>query len=135
MVKIAVTYENGAVFQHFGRTEFFKIYETENGAVLRSEVIGTDGNGHGALAGFLKSRGVDVLLCGGMGGGAKAALAQAGIQVFGGVHGSADQAVDDYLAGCLHSDPNVSCGHHGHGEGHACGDHGCGDHGGESCHS
>lgn len=133
-MKIAVTYADGAVYQHFGRSEFFKIYEVEGGAVVRSEVIGTDGNGHGALAGFLKGRGVDVLICGGMGGGARAALAQAGIQVLGGVQGSADQAVADYLAGCLQSDPNASCSHHSHGEGHACGDHGCGGNGG-GCHS
>lgn len=133
-MKIAVTYEDGVVFQHFGRTEHFKIYEVENGAVIHSEVIGTDGNGHGALAGFLKALGVDVLICGGMGGGAKAALAQAGIQVFGGVQEGADQAVADYLAGSLHADPNVQCGHHGHGEGHICGDQSCGNHSG-NCHS
>lgn len=133
-MKIAVTYADGAVYQHFGRSEFFKVYEVEGGAVVRSEVIGTDGNGHGALAGFLKGRGVEVLICGGMGGGARAALAQAGIQVFGGVQGSADQAVSDYLADCLQFDPDVSCSHHSHGEGHACGDHGCGGQN-ESCHT
>ncbi len=133
-MKIAVTYEDGAVFQHFGRTEAFKIYEVENGGVIRSEVTGTGGSGHGALAGFLKTHGVDVLICGGMGGGAKMALAQAGIQVFGGVHGSADQAVADYLAGNLRGDPNAQCSHHDHSEGHACGSHGCGNHGG-GCHS
>lgn len=133
-MKIAVTYEDGAVFQHFGRTEYFKIYEAENGAVIRSEVIGTDGNGHGALAGFLKAHGVDLLICGGMGGGAKTALAQAGIQVFGGVQGSADQAVADYLAGSLHADPDFQCGHHGHNDGYTCGSHGCGNHS-AGCHS
>lgn len=133
-MKIAVTYDNGEVFQHFGRTESFKICEVENGAVIRSEVVWTDGNGHGALAGFLKTRGVDVLICGGMGGGAKAALAQADIRVFGGVLGSADQAVADYLAGSLQGDPNAQCSHHDHSEGHVCGSHGCGNHDG-GCHS
>ena len=92
-MKIAVTYENGEVFQHFGHSEQFKLYEANNGTVTHAEVVDTNGSGHGALAGFLKGHGVDVLICGGIGGGAKNALAQAGIQLFGGVQGDADQAV------------------------------------------
>ena len=91
-MKIAVTYENGQVFQHFGHTAQFKIYEAQEGRVLSSQVVDTNGSGHGALAGFLQAQGVDTLLCGGIGGGAKTALAQAGIQLYGGVTGSADQA-------------------------------------------
>ena len=52
-MKIAVTYENGNVFQHFGKTENFIVYEVENGEILNSQVINTNGEGHGALAGFL----------------------------------------------------------------------------------
>ena len=79
-MKIAVTYENGQIFQHFGHTEKFKVYETEGNKILSSEVIDTAGRGHGALAGFLLNNDVDVLICGGIGGGAKTALAQAGIR-------------------------------------------------------
>ena len=100
-MKIAVTYENGQVFQHFGHTAQFKLYQVEDGQVLSSQVVETNGSGHGALAGFLQAQGVDTLLCGGIGGGAKTALAQAGIQLYGGVTGSADQAVEDLLAGKL----------------------------------
>ena len=89
-MKIAVTYENGQVFQHFGHTAQFKLYQVEDGQVLSSQVVDTNGSGHGALAGFLQAQGVDTLLCGGIGGGAKTALAQAGIQLYGGVTGSAD---------------------------------------------
>lgn len=124
-MKIAITYENGQIFQHFGRTEAFKIYEIEEGAVVSSKVIGTDGNGHGDLAGYLMEQGVCTLICGGMGGGAKMALEQAGIEVYAGVSGDADQAVDAYLAGNLSITTEANCNHHGHGdhEGHEGGCH------------
>ena len=67
-MKIAVTYENEMVFQHFGHTEQFKIYEVEDNKVVASEIVDTNGSGHGALAGFLAGQGVDVLICGGIGG-------------------------------------------------------------------
>lgn len=139
-MKIAVTYENGQIFQHFGHTEEFKVYEVEDGKVVKSEVMGSNGSGHGALAGLLFNSGVDVLICGGIGGGAQNALAQAGIKLYGGVSGSADAAVEALLAGELDYNPNVKCNHHDHehGEGHSCGSHeeghSCGNHGeGHSC--
>ena len=133
-MKIAVTYEIGQVSQHFGHTAQFKIYQVEEGQVTSAQVVDTNGSGHGALAGFLKDQGVDTLLCGGSGGGAKTALAQAGIELYGGVSGSADQAVEDLLAGRLVFQPDILCSHHGHGEGHSCGEHhACGE--GHSCHS
>ena len=52
-MKIAVTYENGQIFQHFGHTEQFKIYEAADGKITHAEVVDTNGSGHGALAGFL----------------------------------------------------------------------------------
>ena len=130
-MKIAVTYESGLIFQHFGHTAAFKIYTIENGDVKASQVIPTDGNGHGALAGFLKAQGVDVLICGGIGGGARMALAEAGIKLYGGVYGDADDAVEDFLVGELKFNPCVRCNHHDHGGDHSCGTHGCGSH---SCH-
>ena len=130
-MKIAIPYENGQVFQHFGHSAQFKLYTAEEGRITGAEVVSTDGQGHGALVGFLVRNGVNVLLCGGIGGGAQMALDQAGIQLYGGVSGSADEAVATFLAGQLNYNPNVMCSHHGHGEGHTCGDHGCGSHG---CH-
>ena len=127
-MKIAVTYDNGEILQHFGRTEEFKIYEVENGEVISAEVIGSDGAGHGALAGVLAENDVDVLICGGMGGGAQAALAEAGIEVVAGIDGDADTAVRAYLAGDLVSS-GVNCDHHNHEEEHGCGG-GCGSCGG-----
>ncbi len=124
-MKIAVTFENGQIFQHFGHTENFKIYDVCNGKINNSEVISTMRQGHGALAGFLKSNNVDVLICGGIGGGAKTALADAGIKLYGGVSGDADEAVKSFIAGTLMHDPNVLCTHHSHGENHKCGEHGC----------
>lgn len=128
-MKIAVTYENGNIFQHFGHTEQFKIYEIENNTVVKSEVVDTNGSGHGALAGFLVANGVNALICGGIGGGAQMALAEAGIKLYGGVQGNADDAVNALLAGSLGFNPNVKCDHHDHehhDEGHSCGNHGCG---------
>ena len=128
---IAVTYENGQIFQHFGHTEQFKLYEIADGKVIATEVMDTNGTGHGALAGLLQRQGVDALICCGIGGGAQMALAEAGIRLFGGVSGDADAAVNALLAGNLGYDPNVHCDHHDHEEGHSCGSHGCGGH---SCH-
>jgi len=125
-MRIAVTYENGQIFQHFGHTAQFKVYEVEDGEVVRSEVVDTNGQGHGALAGVLSALGAEVLLCGGIGGGAQAALAAAGIRLFGGVQGEADAAVEQFLSGKLAYNPNVMCSHHGEGHHHTCGDHGCG---------
>ncbi len=125
-MKIAATYENGNIFQHFGRTEQFKIYEIEDGKVISSQVIGNDGLGHGALAGLLADHAIDVLICGGLGAGAQNALAEAGVEVVAGASGSADEAVESYLKGELIS-TGANCDHH-HGEDHACGDHGCGHH-------
>lgn len=127
-MRIAVTYENGKVFQHFGHTEEFKFYDVENGRITETQVVSTNGQGHGALAGFLTSAGTDMLICGGIGGGAQNALAEAGIHLYGGVSGDADEAVQDYLENRLAYDPNVKCNHHEHGEGHTCGEHGCGNH-------
>ena len=130
-MKIAVTYADGMIYQHFGHTQQFKIYEVENGAVITSEVIDTNGSGHGALAGLLSVLNVNALICGGIGGGAQMALAEAGIALYGGCMGDADEAVTDLLAGNLRFNPNVRCNHHDHhGEGHNCADHHCGG----SCH-
>lgn len=120
-MKIAVTYDNGDIFQHFGKTESFKVYEIEDNKVVSSEVIGSNGVGHGALAGLLAEQSIDVLICGGIGGGAQSALAEAGVELCSGAQGDADQAVEAYLKGELVS-AGANCDHH-HEEGHSCGDH------------
>ena len=132
-MRIAVTYENGEIFQHFGHTQQFKVYDVQDGKIVASQVVDTTGSGHGALAGVLTALNADVLICGGIGGGAQMALANAGIQLYGGVSGSADAAAEALIAGKLAYNPDVRCSHHDHehGEGHTCGSHGCGSH---SCH-
>ena len=127
-MKIAVTYENGEIFQHFGHTEQFKVYDVQEGKIVKTEAVDTNGSGHGALAEMLSALNVDVLICGGIGNGAQMALAQSGIKLFGGVSGSADDAVAAYLSGTLSYDPDSKCDHHDHhhDEGHTCGEHGCG---------
>ena len=128
---IAATYENGDIFQHFGHTKQFKLYKVIDNVVKQIAIVDTQDSGHGALAGLLAACDVEVLICGGIGGGAQAALAEAGIRLYGGVQGDADEAVAAFLAGTLDYNPNVRCDHHDHehGEGgHTCGSHGCGSH-------
>ena len=135
-MKIAVPFENGQVFQHFGHTEAFKLYEIEADQIVSSEIIYTNGSGHEALAGFLAERSVSVLLCGGIGGGAQAALSEAGIEICSGAEGDADAAVTAYLKGELES-AGVNCDHHHdhHEEEGGCGcSGGCGGCGG-GCHA
>ena len=124
-MRIAVTYENGEIFQHFGHTEQFKFYDVENGKIVREQIVPTNGSGHGALAGFLKAAQADALICGGIGMGAQAALAEARIRLYGGVSGSADAAAQALTEGTLAYDPSARCDHHDHhhGEGHDCGHH------------
>ncbi len=134
-MKIAITYENGNIFQHFGHTENFKIYEVAEGKVVSSFVISSNGQGHGALADLLEENGVDTLICGGIGAGAQLALSSAGIKLFGGCQGDADEAVSALLSGKLDFNPNVQCNHHGHEHGHSCHEHGHNCHGHEHGHS
>lgn len=126
IMRIAVTYENGQIFQHFGHTQEFKVYDVEEGKIVSSEVVDTNGSGHGALAGVLNALNVDVLICGGIGMGAQNALAAAGIQLYGGVSGDADSAVEALVAGNLVYNPDVKCNHHGGHHGGTCGEHTCG---------
>ena len=131
IMRVAVTYENGQVFQHFGHTKQFKVFDISDGNIVSSQMLDASGSGHGALATFLFTNKVDTLICGGIGGGAKTALANAGISLYGGVTGSADEAAEAFIKGSLLFDPLAECkdhdGHHHHG-GHACGGHNCGEH-------
>ena len=127
-MKIAVTYENNEVFQHFGRCENFKVFEIENNEIKNAQVINSNGTGHGALAGFLSNLGVEILICGGIGLGARNALASVNIQVYPGTNGNVDDIISNFIQGNLDFDPNTECHHHDHDHDHNCGDHGCGTH-------
>ena len=127
-MRIAVTYENGGIFQHFGHTQQFKLYDVEDGKVVRAVVVDAGGSGHGALAGVLRAFDVDALICGGIGGGAINALAMAGIDLYPGIDGSADMAVMQFIHGVLPKRTDVRCSHHDHDCGshdHSCGEHHC----------
>ncbi|MDR1628751.1 MAG: dinitrogenase iron-molybdenum cofactor biosynthesis protein [Oscillospiraceae bacterium] len=134
-MRIAVTYDNGNVFQHYGQTKRFKVYDVENNQVVTATTINTNGSGHGALADILKKIQVDTLICGGIGDGAKRALTETNIKFYGGVSGDTDEAVAALLQGTLQYNPEVACTHHGDHQ-HArhegiCGEQGCGHHHGE----
>ncbi len=141
IMRIAVTYENGEIFQHFGHTEQFKLYDVDEGKIVNEQIVDTNGSGHGALAGFLQAVKADALICGGIGMGAQTALSDAGIKLYAGVQGSADAAAKALADGTLKYDPDAKCDHHDHhhGEGHECGHHHgegheCGNHhGDEDC--
>ena len=125
-MKIAVTCENNEVFQHFGHTPEFAVFTVEEGKVAAKQILSCGGTGHGALAGLLKSDGVDLLICGGIGGGAQMALAEAGVRLVGGASGNVDEVVAAFLKGELSVDPDFQCHHHDGDAGHQCGEHRCG---------
>lgn len=131
-MKIAVTYKDNQIFQHFGHTEAFKMYDIDitDKKIKSSQIIATNGQGHGALAGFLSEHKVEILICGGIGGGAINALSEVGIKIYGGVTGNTDEAVKAFLEGTLNYNPDVKCSHHDHehSDGHSCGEHKCGEH-------
>ena len=130
IMRIAVTYENGEIFQHFGHTAQFKLYDAEDGKIVHEQIVDTNGSGHGALAGFLQAAQVDALICGGIGMGAQMALADAGIQLYAGVQGDADKAAQALAEGHLEYDPDAHCDHHEH-HGGDCGHDHCAEH---HCH-
>ena len=123
VMRVAVTYDNGNVFGHFGRTEQFKVYDIEDGNIISSKILDTNGEGCGALAGILNIADVDALICGGIGGGAQMALEEAGIKLYAGASGNTDAAVEALIAGTLNASGEANCNHHDHehGEGHSCG--------------
>ena len=125
-MRIAVTYESGEIFQHFGRTAQFKLYDVEDGKIVRNQIVDTNGSGHGALAGFLQAVQADALICGGIGMGAQMALADAGIRLYAGVQGDADLAAKALAEGRLEYDPDARCDHHEGDYGHDhCANHRC----------
>lgn len=124
-MKIAVTYESGNIFQHFGHTEQLKIYEVEDNKVKSEKIIDVNGSGHGALVDLLVDNGVNTLICGGIGGGARIGLEDANIKLYGGVSGNADGAVKSLISGTLEYNENVQCTHHN--DEYSCGEHKCGE--------
>ena len=120
-MRIAVTYLNNQIFQHFGKTKEFKVYDTMNNEIIGSQILNTNGIGHCALAQYLADNGVEVLICGGLGNGAVNALNAANVKVCAGVEGSVDEAVIKYLKGSLVYFETSNCNHHHeHHHEHSC---------------
>lgn len=109
---VAVPYENNQIFQHFGHTKEFKIYTIKNNQVIKSEIVPTNGSGHGALSLLLKNYNVTDLICGGIGVGAQNALKAYNINIYGGVNKKPDLAVNDLINNSLDYNKNASCDHH-----------------------
>lgn len=112
-MKIATTHRNNEIFEHFGKSTQFKIYEAEDGKIVSSKVIATMASGHDALSHLLDTFGVKVLLCGGIGPGAINALEASGVEVLPGCSGNCDEVVEKYLNGTLERAENFHA-HHDH---------------------
>ncbi len=121
-MKIAVTYDNGNVFQHFGHTEEFKVYDVENNKIINTQIVSSNELGHSALAYLLEKNKINVLICGGIGGCAIGALKEYGIELYAGIAGNADKAVNDYIEGNLIQVSEANCNHH---EEHEYSSHSC----------
>lgn len=130
-MKIAVTCENGKVFQHFGHTPEFAVFEAVDGKIISETILSSGESGHGALAALLSGANVEVLICGGIGGGAMNALARENILVVGGAEGDVRETAEAFANGTLKVRANFHCNHHDHGDGHNCSDHDCSSH---KCH-
>lgn len=122
-MKIAVTYQNGDVFQHFGHTEEFKVYDVQNGKIVNTQIVSSNELGHSALAYLLEENNINVLICGGIGDCAIITLKEYGIDLYAGISGNADKAVENYIAGNLIQVSEANCSHHSHSESehHTCG--------------
>lgn len=113
-MKIAVAYDNGIISQHFGKSKYMKIYETdENKEIQRVHIESMGKHSHHGIAGYIKEIGVDTVICGGLGQGALDALKAANIAIYAGNSGNADMAVIKFLKGELSqsSEPNCNCHH------------------------
>ena len=117
-MRIAIPYYQGLIFQHFGHAKQFKIYEIEAHQILMEMIVEPEVSGHEAVASFLRSIDVRVVICGSIGEGSMRALQDAGILFYGGVSGLADDAITALVAGALAYDPNIKCQHH---HDHDCG--------------
>ena len=137
-MKLAITYDksNNQIWQHFGHTEYFRIVTIDGTNVTADKIVGTNGVGHGALAGFLQEQGVEALICGGIGGGAVNALKSVGIELYAGNTGDADDVIVSFVTGTLQQNETANCSHHDHehGEAHNCSSHSAGHSCGSSCH-
>lgn len=133
-MKIAVTCENHQIFQHFGNTPEFALFESDNGKIVSERIISAENSGHGALAALLANEKVDVLICGNIGGGAINALKLAFILVVGGAEGDVREAAENFLNNTLKVRENFRCSHHHNGENGNCTDHDCADHECSGCH-
>lgn len=129
---IATTYDNGKIYQHFGKATAFKLYEVENSVIKNCEIVEPASTGHSEVANFLAAHNVSLVICGGLGEHAAVALEQVGITIVSGAEGNADEAVAAFLCGELET-AGVNCDHHGHEHSHDDGDCGCGC--GDSCGS
>jgi predicted Fe-Mo cluster-binding NifX family protein len=125
-MKIAVASMQNEVSQHFGHCEKFRLFDIKDGIVISiDEIINPAQHSHGQLPAMLMQHGVNVVVAGGIGTGAKQLLQNAGITVYSGVNGNVEEAVNLFLLGKL-EDANTDCGHHhgdDHGHGHHHGDH------------
>ncbi|WP_334308253.1 NifB/NifX family molybdenum-iron cluster-binding protein [Anaerocolumna sp.] len=122
MKRIAVaTDENHNVFQHFGKTQAFTIYELEGKDLKSKNTLSSNGAGHSELVTLLSENNIDVVICGGVGLHAMEGLMEAGMLVIPGAQGDVDVVTASYLDGSLQASEGPTCDHHDHeNENHVC---------------
>ena len=113
MLKIAVASNENVVAGHFGHCETFVFFDTENGNIVAENPVPNPGHKPGFLPNFLADNGAQVVIAGGMGGGAVDIFNERGVEVILGAQGDVRENVAAYLRGELKSTGSV-CQHHDH---------------------
>ncbi len=120
-MKLAIAYENGAVFQHFGKTAEFIMFDIQDGKIAGEEILDCNGVSHCALIDLLAEQGVDELIVGGMGAHAVEKCAANNITPHLGVQGDVRQVAQQLIEGTLEATGSVCSEEHSHHHGdHEC---------------
>ena len=112
-MKIAIANNDNMCTEHFGHCEGFKIYELENGKIINEDFIKNPGHKPGFLPMFLKEKGINVIISGGMGQMAQELFIENNIEVIVGANGENIELINQYLNGFLKSDKSI-CQKHEH---------------------
>ncbi|MDD5936306.1 MAG: NifB/NifX family molybdenum-iron cluster-binding protein [Clostridiales bacterium] len=110
-MRVAVSYDNGNIFNHVGDAKEFKIYDIEDGKIVSTEVLKSSGSGRAMVVDFVSTHFCDVLICNEICSGAKGAVNEAGTKVYGAVTGNADDAVEKLIQNQLEDGDTVICHH------------------------
>jgi predicted Fe-Mo cluster-binding NifX family protein len=106
-MRIAISTEGDYVSAHFGRCPSFTIVDIEQGKTANKEVVDNPGHQPGAIPQFLHQKGVQCIVCGGMGRRAMDFFSQYGIQTIIGVTGTIADIIEALKNGTLEGGPSL----------------------------